>query len=192
MKWIDKELVVGTEPPIRIGRRVFKGTDGSQKATETFWATFSIGGKQRFVSLEVFRRADAIREAHRLAQRLESQTQPLAERTNIKLGEIVDAYLGLLRGRGRAFKTLEKYEYVLKTLQTWWEKRGNKAAINKWQNQGGTEWSGTIALVAGQKYDIKLRYVENGWGALATLSCASASTAKQIIPNSQLYTPAPL
>jgi hypothetical protein len=90
MKWIEKELVVGTKPPIRIGRRVFKSTDGSQKSTETFWATFSVGTKQRFVSMQVFKREDAIREAHRLARRLEDQTQPLAERTNIKLGEIVD------------------------------------------------------------------------------------------------------
>ena len=61
----------------RIGRRVFKSTDGSQKATDTYWATFSVAGKQRFISLEVFKRADAIREAHRLSQRLETQTQLL-------------------------------------------------------------------------------------------------------------------
>jgi integrase len=128
MKWSEKELVVGTKPPIRIGKRVFKSTDGTEKATDTFWATFSANGKQRFVSLEVFKRDDAIREAHRLAHRLETQTQPLAERKSIKLGEIVDAYLGLLKGRGRAFKTMEKYTYVLKKLQTWWEKRGDKAA----------------------------------------------------------------
>ncbi|MGB7160675.1 MAG: site-specific integrase [Tepidisphaeraceae bacterium] len=128
MKWVDKELVPGTQPPIRIGRRVFKSTDGTEKATETFWATFSVGGKQRFVALEVFKRDDAFREAHRLSQRLETGEQQMVERTNIKLGEIVDAYLGLLRGRGRAFKTMEKYTYVLKKLQKWWEKRGDKAA----------------------------------------------------------------
>jgi integrase len=128
MRWSEKELVEGTRPPIRIGRRVFKSTDGSMKTTDTFWATFSIGGKQRFKSLEVFKRPDAIREAHRLAQRLESQTEPVSERTTIKLGEIVDGYLALLKGRGRAFKTMEKYTYVLKKLQKWWEKRGDKAA----------------------------------------------------------------
>ncbi len=66
MKWVDKELVPGTKPPMRIGRRVFRSTDGTEKATETFWATFSVGGKQRFVSLEVFKRDDAFRAAHRL------------------------------------------------------------------------------------------------------------------------------
>jgi integrase len=128
MKWVDKELVPGTKPPMRIGRRLFKSSDGSEKATETFWATFSIGGKQRFVSLEVFKRDDAFRAAYRLSQRLEIGEQQLVERTNIKLGEIVDTYLALLKGRGRAFKTMEKYTYVLKKLQTWWEKRGDKAA----------------------------------------------------------------
>lgn len=34
MKWVDKELVPGTQPPIRIGRRVFKSTNGTEKATE--------------------------------------------------------------------------------------------------------------------------------------------------------------
>ena len=59
--------------------------------------------------------------------------------------------------------------------------------INKWQDQGGTEWSGTIALVAGQIYDIKMEYFENGWNANATLSWASASQVKQIIPQAALY-----
>jgi hypothetical protein len=64
MRWAKKELVPGTRPPIRIGRRIFKSSDGTMKATETFWATFSIGGKQRFVSLEVLKRNAAFREAH--------------------------------------------------------------------------------------------------------------------------------
>ena len=128
MKWIEKELVPGTRPAIRIGRRVFKSTDGTEKATETFWATFSVGSKQRFVSLDVFKRDDAFRAAHRLAHRLETGEQQMTERTNIKLGEIIDAYLVLLKGRGCAFKTMEKYTYVLKKLQTWWEKRGDKLA----------------------------------------------------------------
>lgn len=59
--------------------------------------------------------------------------------------------------------------------------------INNWTDHGPTENSGTIALVAGQKYDIKLEFYENGGGATATLSWSSASQPKQIIPASQLY-----
>jgi hypothetical protein len=56
-----------------------------------------------------------------------------------------------------------------------------------WKDQGPTEYSGSIALVAGQKYDIKVEYYENSLGAVAQLSWSSASTPKQVIPQSQLY-----
>ncbi|HLL89627.1 MAG TPA: site-specific integrase [Tepidisphaeraceae bacterium] len=128
MKFADKELVEGTQPPIRIGKRVFKNAAGEQKTTDTYWATFSINGKQSFIPLKVFKRADAIRAAHRLAQKIEVGERDMTERKNVKLGEIVDAYLTLAKGRGRAFKTMEKYTYVLKKLQTWWERQGDKHA----------------------------------------------------------------
>jgi glucose/arabinose dehydrogenase len=60
--------------------------------------------------------------------------------------------------------------------------------INRWVDQGTTEVAGTIALVAGQKYDIRLEYFENGYDAVAQLSWSSASQVKQIIPQTQLYT----
>ena len=59
--------------------------------------------------------------------------------------------------------------------------------VDKWIDQAATEWSGTIALTAGTKYDIKMEYYENGGGASAQLSWSSSSQAKQIIPQSQLY-----
>lgn len=59
--------------------------------------------------------------------------------------------------------------------------------INHWDNHGPTEDKGTIWLTAGQKYDIKMEFYENGWGATAQLSWSSASQWKQIIPQSQLY-----
>ncbi|BBD66708.1 PA14 domain-containing protein [Nostoc commune NIES-4072] len=61
--------------------------------------------------------------------------------------------------------------------------------INKFVNQSATEYSGAIALVAGQKYDIKLEYYENKYDAVAQLSWSSSSQTKEIIPQSQLYSP---
>ncbi len=49
------------------------------------------------------------------------------------------------------------------------------------------EFSGSIDLVAGQKYDIRMEYFEDGGDALAQLSWSSASQAKQIVPQSQLF-----
>lgn len=59
--------------------------------------------------------------------------------------------------------------------------------IDKWIDQGPTEYSATVALTAGQKADVRMDFYENGGGAVAQLSWSSARTAKQIIPQSQLY-----
>ncbi|MEH2254381.1 PA14 domain-containing protein [Nostoc sp.] len=61
--------------------------------------------------------------------------------------------------------------------------------INKFVDQSATEYSGSIALVAGQKYDIKLEYYDNAYSAVSQLSWSSSSQAKEIIPQSQLYSP---
>ena len=59
--------------------------------------------------------------------------------------------------------------------------------MNNWTDHSPTENSGTIALTAGVKYDITMEYYENTGGAVAQLSWSSASTPKQIIPQTQLY-----
>ncbi|EEF59520.1 chitobiase/beta-hexosaminidase C-terminal domain-containing protein [Pedosphaera parvula] len=59
--------------------------------------------------------------------------------------------------------------------------------IDHWVDQGATEWSGLITLAAQQKYNIQMDYYENGGGAQASLSWSSPSTAKTIIPQTQLY-----
>ena len=59
--------------------------------------------------------------------------------------------------------------------------------INNWTDHAPIENSGTITLLAGQKYDVKMEFYENGGGAVAKLSWASPSTAKQIIPSTQLF-----
>ena len=60
--------------------------------------------------------------------------------------------------------------------------------VDKWVDQGPTEWSGTIALTANTKYNIQMDYYENGGGAVAQLSWSSPSTPKAIIPQSRLFT----
>ncbi|HZH02784.1 MAG TPA: PA14 domain-containing protein [Myxococcaceae bacterium] len=58
--------------------------------------------------------------------------------------------------------------------------------INNWTDHGPTENSGMVALTAGQAIDMRMEYYENGGGAVAQLSWASARQAKQIVPSSQL------
>ena len=59
--------------------------------------------------------------------------------------------------------------------------------VDSWVDQSATEHSGSIALAAGRKYDIKMEYYENGVDAVARLWWSSASTFKQPVPRSQLY-----
>lgn len=61
--------------------------------------------------------------------------------------------------------------------------------INQFIDQPAAAYSGSIALVAGEKYDIKLDYYENTGNAVSQLSWSSNSQAKEIIPQSQLYSP---
>jgi len=63
--------------------------------------------------------------------------------------------------------------------------------IDYWAGQAATERSGSIALVAGQKYDLRLEYYENTGSAVAQLRWSSASQLKELIPAAQLYRPAP-
>ena len=63
----------------------------------------------------------------------------------------------------------------------------NQPLIDAWANQnGGTEWSGTVTLAAGQRYAITLEYFEDTGSAVAELRWSSPSTPKEIIPQSQL------
>jgi glucose/arabinose dehydrogenase len=63
----------------------------------------------------------------------------------------------------------------------------NQLIIRNWTNHSLTEDSGTITLVAGQKYDIKIEFFYNYGGAAMRLLWSSASTPKTVVPQSQLF-----
>ena len=63
--------------------------------------------------------------------------------------------------------------------------------INDWTYHGPTSDSGTIALQAGQRYDIKVEFFQGGGGADAHLYWSSGCQTSQIVPTSQLYSGAP-
>ncbi len=67
----------------------------------------------------------------------------------------------------------------------------NQQLIDNWTDHGQTENSGVIALQAGNLYEIRMEYYENGGGATAQLLWSSPNTPKEFIPMSQLYLPAP-
>lgn len=63
----------------------------------------------------------------------------------------------------------------------------NQLLINKWQSQGLTTWTNSIALQAGTRYNIRLDYLQTGGAAGAYLYWYSPSQPEEIIPNSNLY-----
>ncbi|MBO8173606.1 MAG: hypothetical protein H0Z33_17195 [Bacillaceae bacterium] len=65
----------------------------------------------------------------------------------------------------------------------------NQLLIDKWNASGMSSFSGTIQLVAGQKYDIKMEYREDNGVAKARLLWSSNSQIKEVVPRAQLYPP---
>ena len=64
----------------------------------------------------------------------------------------------------------------------------NQLIINRWVNNAG-EPTGTIALIGGQKYAIKMEFFQNKARASARLSWSSQSQSKQVVPQVRLYSP---
>ena len=64
-----------------------------------------------------------------------------------------------------------------------------KNIINAWNDHAPKLDSGTIDLVAGQKYDIKVDYYQRAGGSVAQLFWSAADIARQIVPQSYLYVP---
>jgi hypothetical protein len=61
--------------------------------------------------------------------------------------------------------------------------------VDKWVAQGPTEWGGSIALTAGEKYDLRLDYFDGGGGASCQLLWSTPTRAKAVIPQVQLFPP---
>jgi hypothetical protein len=63
----------------------------------------------------------------------------------------------------------------------------DKLVIDDWQSHGIEERSGTIALTAGQKVNIRLEYFDNVGMAFVRLLWSSPSVPKAIVPRSQMF-----
>ncbi|MEZ6094126.1 MAG: PQQ-dependent sugar dehydrogenase [Pirellulaceae bacterium] len=67
----------------------------------------------------------------------------------------------------------------------------NTLIIDEWQDQAASTYTGTIDLLAGVLYDIRMEYYENQDVAVAQLSWQSAQQSLEVIPKSQLYAASP-
>ena len=65
----------------------------------------------------------------------------------------------------------------------------NQLIVDKWINNSGIVYSGSIDLAAGQKYDIKVEYNNIAGTANIKLEWQSDLQVRQVIPSSQLFMP---
>ena len=63
----------------------------------------------------------------------------------------------------------------------------NVQLIDAWVDQGNTHYSGDIKLTAGQRYDIRLEYYENGGDAVCQLSWSTSTMTRVAIQSEYLW-----
>jgi hypothetical protein len=63
----------------------------------------------------------------------------------------------------------------------------NQLLIDKWHPDSGTDAAGSIALVGGHKYDIRIEYYEATVNAAARLEWNSASQMREVVPTGVLF-----
>jgi hypothetical protein len=81
----------------------------------------------------------------------------------------------------------EKYFFVANTddgVKLW---VNDVLIIDTWVARSAADSVGSIDLVAGTRYNIKMEYFNGGGGGVTHLSWYSASQPKQIIPKARLY-----
>jgi PKD repeat protein len=64
--------------------------------------------------------------------------------------------------------------------------------IDQWNDHTPTRHSGTVALVAGQRYAIRMEYYQNAGPAVIGLEWQSPSQPAEVVPQSRLYSAAPI
>ena len=90
-------------------------------------------------------------------------------------------------------QAIESGTYTLTTntddgVRLWVGTTSGTPLIDKWVNQAPTPWTGTFFMNAGQKYDNKMEYYENGGGASAKLMWTRPGFASAaVVPKVQLY-----
>jgi PA14 domain/Secretion system C-terminal sorting domain len=63
----------------------------------------------------------------------------------------------------------------------------NQLLVDKWIDQGASEYEATINLAACTAYPIRIEYYENGGDAVCKLEWSGPVTDRQVVPSSQLF-----
>ncbi len=63
----------------------------------------------------------------------------------------------------------------------------NQLIIDRWTNDFGVDYAGSVDLVGGQRYDIKVEFFNSTGGGSAVLEWNSASQSREIVPTGVLF-----
>jgi len=114
VKLHDRYLVPGTDPAVYIGHKQYKDrTTGKIMICRQWTAEYGHNGKKYNESLKTSNKEAAIRAAHRIIERMERGDVRHVQR-RVEWEQMRDDYISFLRSKGRAPKTVEKYDYVTK------------------------------------------------------------------------------
>lgn len=129
MKLVGRQAIEGTEPTIYIGHRTYRDRrTGKQAVTKTWYAEYCLEARRCYERLKTTNKAAAIRQAHSIAQRIHAGLPSNKPRRRAHISELREDYVNMLRDRGRAPKTIQKYEQVLDTFNSWATEHGYRFA----------------------------------------------------------------
>jgi len=128
MQFRDREEIGSENPRIYIGHRVGH-RPGKKVVSRAWYAEYCIDSKQRQVSLGTSNKSAALKKAWELYARLQHGEQP-AVRSRITIDQVFKEYLDMQRARGRAPRTIEKYELVERNVRAWMKDKGLRRAAS--------------------------------------------------------------
>jgi hypothetical protein len=103
-------------------------------------------------------------------------------------GDLIDLVSARWRANLEAPST-ETYTLITSTDDGVRLRFDGRLVIDEWIDQGTTDWTAQVDLIAGQIYSIVMEWYENGGGAVAQLFWSSPTLARQIIPQGWLQLP---
>ena len=128
MKLHNRQLVEDTLPAIYIGQRMHTDRHGETRISPIWQAECCHHGKEHFTTLNTQSRSVAIHRAHEFAERVRAAGEQMPTRKQIDVAGLARDYLTMQVNRGRAPKTIEKYEYVAATFVAWAQQNFNGSA----------------------------------------------------------------
>ena len=130
----DRQPVPGTEAPVvYIKHRIYKGRNGSSRASKQWVAEYCTDSKQKHEKLETTNKTTAIKKAHELHRKILSNETVAPKKAEIT--DLVDQYMTYQQGKHRSPKTLEKYGFVLRKQFMPWCKDNQKIFADRFTPQ---------------------------------------------------------